>query len=441
MKKSKIFQGAGQKLYKKARKLIPGGTMLLSKKPEMFAPEIWPSYFSKAKGINIWDLDGRKYFDFSIMGIGTNILGYGRKEIDSAVKSSISKGNMSTLNCPEEVYLAEELIKMNPWADMVRFARSGGEANAISIRIARAASNREQIAVCGYHGWHDWYLSANLGNTKKLDGHLLPGLNPLGVPSNLRGLTIPFDYGDTKKIEALIKSNSLAAVKMEVSRSSIPDIQFLKKIRSLTKKHNTILIFDECTSGFRECYGGLYKKYNIDPDMVMYGKTLGNGYAITAVVGTSEVMSAAQDSFISSTFWTERIGSVAALKTLEIMRREKPWVIMNKQAIKVREIWKEADKDFEIGLKIGGLPVLSNFIIDHPDWNKYKTFITQEGLRNNMLLGNSIYICALHTDRALEKYRKVFRKICQEINLFKNGKLIDNCLEGPECQQGFKRLN
>ncbi len=441
MKTNKIFNGKGQRLYQKAKKIIPGGTMLLSKKPEMFAPDIWPSYFSKAKGIYVWDLDGRRFSDFSIMGIGTNILGYGRKEIDSAVKSTISMGNMSTLNCPEEVHLAEELIKMNPWADMVRFARSGGEANAISIRIARAASDRQKIAVCGYHGWHDWYLSANLGDTKKLDGHLLPGLNPLGVPSKMRGLTIPFDYGDTKKIEELIKSNTLAAVKMEVSRSSNPDIKFLKKIRSLTKKHNTVLIFDECTSGFRECYGGLYKKYQIDPDMVMYGKTLGNGYAITAVVGTSEVMSAAQNSFISSTFWTERIGPTAALKALEIMKREKPWVFMNKQAKKLREIWKEADKDFDIGITISGLPVLSNFVIDHPDWNKYKTFVTQEGLRNNMLLGNSIYLSSLHNDAALEKYRKVFRKICKEINLFKNGKSIKNNLVGPECQQGFKRLN
>ena len=250
-----------------------------------------------------------------------------------------------------------------------------------------------------------------------------------------------FDYGDTSIIEELSTSNTLAAVKMEVSRTSKPDIKFLKKIRKLTLKHNTVLIFDECTSGFRECYGGLYKKYNINPDMVMYGKTLGNGYAITAVVGTEEVMSAAQDSFISSTFWTERIGPVAALKNLEILKKEKPWVVMNKQAQKIRNIWNEIDKEFNLGIQINGLPVLSNFTIDHPDWNKYKTFISQEGLRNNMLLSNSIYVSVLHSDDALEKYRKVFRKICKEIDSFKNGKSVDECLQGPICQVGFKRLN
>ena len=146
----------GQNLYKKAKKLIPGGTMLLSKRPEMFLPEKWPSYYSKASGCNVWDLDDNKFLDMTIMGIGTNSLGYANNEVDSVVRKVIDMGNMSTLNCPEEVKLAEKLIEINPWADMVRFARSGGEANSIAIRIARVASGRDKIAICGYHGWHDW---------------------------------------------------------------------------------------------------------------------------------------------------------------------------------------------------------------------------------------------------------------------------------------------
>ena len=126
------------------------------------------------------DLDNNKFIDMSIMGIGTNILGYGNKEVDQAVVQTVRNGNMSTLNCPEEVYLAEKLISMHDWSGMVRFARSGGEANAIAIRIARAASGKDKVAICGYHGWHDWYLATNLKNKKGLDGHLLPGLNPLG---------------------------------------------------------------------------------------------------------------------------------------------------------------------------------------------------------------------------------------------------------------------
>ena len=167
----------GQKLYEKAKTLIPGGTMLLSKRPEMFLPHHWPSYFSKAKGCEVWDLDGNKYLDMSIMGIGTNTLGYGNEEVDNAVRSVIDKGNMSTLNCPEEVWLAEKLIEINPWADMVRFARTGGEANAIAIRIARAATGKDKVAICGYHGWHDWYLSANLNKATDCRTTFFPDLN------------------------------------------------------------------------------------------------------------------------------------------------------------------------------------------------------------------------------------------------------------------------
>ena len=146
--------------------------MLLSKKPEMFLPNLWPSYYSKAKGCKVYDLDDKEFIDMSIMAIGTNILGYCNEEVDNAVMDAVSKGNMSTLNCPEEVYLAEELVRLHKWADMVRFARSRGEANAIAIRIARAASGRDQVAFCGSHGWHDWYLSTNLKSDSNLNNHL-----------------------------------------------------------------------------------------------------------------------------------------------------------------------------------------------------------------------------------------------------------------------------
>ena len=259
----------GQKLWKSAKQLIPGGNMLLSKRPEMFLPEKWPAYFSKAKGCKIWDLDGNEYIDMSIMGIGTNILGYGHHEVDEAVMRTIQAGNMSTLNCPEEVYLAEKLIELHSWADMARFARSGGEANAIAIRIARAASGKDKVAICGYHGWHDWYLSANLADDKSLNGHLLPGLEPKGVPSNLKGTVFPFRYNDFKELEALVNSQEIGVIKMEVVRNSEPENEFLLKVRDLATKHNIVLIFDECTSGFRETFGGLHLKYGIKPDLAM----------------------------------------------------------------------------------------------------------------------------------------------------------------------------
>ena len=314
---------SGQKLWKKAKKIIPGGNMLLSKRTEMFHPLNWPAYFDKAKGCNIWDLDGNQYLDMSLMGVGTNILGYANKEIDNYVKQNIDKSNMSTLNCPEEVLLAEQLIEMHPWSEMVRLAKTGGEANSIAVRIARAASGKNGIAVCGYHGWHDWYLASNISNSDNLKSHLLPGLEANGVPKELKNTTFPFYYNDIQGLKKLIIEKDIGVIKMEVVRNIQPSNNFLKDVRELATKNNIILIFDECTSGFRECFGGIHLNYRVYPDIAIFGKALGNGYAITAVVGTRNTMEAAQKSFISSTFWTERIGPAAALKTLEVMKKKK----------------------------------------------------------------------------------------------------------------------
>ena len=317
--------GKGQELYTKAKTLIPGGTMLLSKRPEMFLPDNWPAYYSKSKGCEVWDLDGNKYIDMSIMGIGTNTLGYGHSDVDKAVLDVVAKGNMTTLNCPEEVYLAEKLVEINPWADMVRFARSGGEANSIAIRIARAASGKDKVAICGYHGWHDWYLSTNLKRSDGLDTHLLPGLEPAGVPQALNGTTLPFTYNNFEELKNIVEKNDVGVIKMEVMRNVEPKDNFLQKVRDLATAKGIVLIFDECTSGFRQTFGGLYLQYEVEPDVTIFGKTLGNGYAITAVVGRKEIMEAAQKTFISSTFWTERIGPSSALATLKVMEKEKSW--------------------------------------------------------------------------------------------------------------------
>lgn len=278
--------GKGQELYKKAKTMIPGGTMLLSKRPEQHLPEHWPAYFSKSKGCKVWDLDGREYIDCSMMGIGTNTLGYCNEAVDAAVMEVVKNGNMTTLNCPEEVELAERLIELNkPWAGGVRFSRAGGEANAISIRIARAFTGKDKVAVCGYHGWHDWYLSVNLGEDDALAGYLLTGLDPAGVPRGLHNSTLPFHYNKFEELLEIVNHNDLAAIKMEVSRNMEPNDDFLNKVRKLATERGIVLIFDECTSGFRETFGGLYRKYGVNPDMAVFSKTIGNGFAISAVVG------------------------------------------------------------------------------------------------------------------------------------------------------------
>jgi len=433
--------GTGQKLWNRAKKIIPGGNMLLSKRAEMFLPDLWPAYFSKAKACKVWDLDGNEYIDMSIMGIGTNILGYGHPEVDEAVKKIIDLGNMSTLNCPEEVYLAEKLIELHPWADMVRFARSGGEANAIAIRIARAATGKDKVAVCGYHGWHDWYLSANLGDGENLAGHLLPGLDPRGVPKNLQGTVFPFNYNNFSELEALVARHDIGVIKMEVVRNKGPEDNFLQKVRQLATDKKIVLIFDECTSGFRQTNGGLHKIYGVEPDMAMFGKAMGNGYAITAIIGRREIMEAAQTTFISSTFWTERIGPAAALKTIEVMDRLKSWDVVTQTGLGIRKRWQGLADKYTLSIDHWGLPALTGFSFISHNNLAYKTLITQEMLAKGYLASNSVYVCTEHTPTIVNDYFEALEPIFKMIQECENGKDVMSILKGPICHGGFKRLN
>ena len=435
--------GSGQKLYKRAKRIIPGGNMLLSKRPEMFLPEKWPSYFSRSKGCKVWDLDGNEFIDTSLMGVGTNILGYGHPEVDEAVQKIIQDGNMSTLNCPEEVYLAEKLVQLHPWASMVRFARSGGEINSVAVRIARAFTGRDKIAICGYHGWHDWYISSNLSDNQNLDTHLLPGLESKGVPRALTGTALPFQYNQIDQLEKLIKDNKgeIAAIKMEVSRNTGPKDNFLQKVRDLASQNNIVLIFDECTSGFRETFGGLHKKYDVQPDMAIFGKAMGNGYAVTACIGEQEVMQAAQQTFISSTFWTERIGSAAALKTLEVMEREKSWEYITEKGNHISSQWKILAEKYELDINTWGIPALSGFTFNSANALSYKTLITQEMLKQGYLAGNSVYVCMEHTQNVIDEYFTKLDPIFALIKDCEEGLDVETVLDGPLCHGDFKRLN
>jgi glutamate-1-semialdehyde 2,1-aminomutase len=415
--------------------------MLLSKRAEMFLPEQWPAYFSRARGCRVWDMDGREYVDMSLMGIGTNVLGYGHPDVDAAVRDTIDAGNMSTLNCPEEVYLAERLVALHPWADMARFARSGGEANAIAIRIARAAAGKYKIAFCGYHGWHDWYLAANLGDDTRLAGHLLPGLQPNGVPPNLRETIYPFNYNRFDELDALVRAVDIGVIKMEVCRNQGPEPGFLQNVRKLASDRGIVLIFDECTSGFRQTFGGLHKLYEVEPDIAIFGKTLGNGYAITATIGRREIMEAAQTSFISSTFWTERVGPTAALKTLDVMEKTQSWRLVTETGRAIGVRWEALAAKYGLRVVLSGLPALIGFAFDSKNHLAYKTLLTQEMLRQGYLASTSVYACTEHTPLVVDHYFEALDPVFRLIAECEDGRDVMSLLDGPVCHSGFARLN
>ena len=434
--------GKGQTLYKKAKQLIPGGTQLLSKRPELHLPGLWPSYYSRAKGCEVWDLDGNKFLDMSYMGIAACVLGYSDEDVNGAVKKAVDEGNVSTLNSPEEVELAETLIKLHPWAEQARFARSGGEAMAVAVRIGRAATGKDKILFCGYHGWHDWYLSANLADDKSLDGHLLPGLEPAGVPRVLKGTAIPFYYNQTEQFLELIEKHGkeVGVVAMEPGRNYSPDSGFLETIRKVTKKLGIVLIFDEISSGFRIYPGGSHMEYKIYPDIAVFSKAMGNGYPVAAIIGKKKFMKAAEKTFISSTTWTDKTGSAAALATIKKFRKEKVEKVLQDNGKKMQEGWKEYADKYGIKITLAGIYPLSSFSFDYKNAQAIKTLFTQLMLEEG-ILGTTAYDASFaHKDEHFQKYFKALNKIFEFIARAIQDKKVEKHLKGPVSHSGFRRL-
>ncbi len=433
----------GTKLWKKAKRLIPGGTGLFSKVSELYLPDQWPSYFKKAKGVELWDLDGKKYIDMSYMGIGACILGYADPDVNRAVKKVIDEGSMATLNSPEEVELAELFLKMHPWASMVRYARSGGEAMAIAVRIARAHTKKDKVAFCGYHGWHDWYLAANLADKKNLDGQILPGLKPLGVPRALKGTALPFNYNRIKELEKIVKQNrgQIGVIVMEPEREHGPENNFLQKVRRIANEIGAVLIFDEITSGFRMNIGGVHELYKVRPDIAVYGKAISNGYPMAVIVGKKNVMSAAEESFISSTYWTERVGPVATLATLKkIKERNVPRHLINIGKL-VTAGWKKVAEKHGLRIRTFGLPPLTHFSFDYGKDNQaLHTLFNQEMLARGFLAKNAFYASFAHKETHVKQYIKATNEVFRIIKeALKKGD-VKKRLKGPVVHTGFKRL-
>ncbi len=432
-----------KKIYnyqEKAERLIPGGNSLLSKRKQMFSPSKWPSFFESAYGIKVIDIEGKEFMDFSHFSVGTCTLGYANQEVNEEVIKAVTKGNMATLNAYEEVDMADRLTQMHPWSSMVRFAKTGGEANAIAIRISRAFNNKEKIIVHGYHGWHDWYLSANLGDSDALDGHLLPGLMPKGVPRALKNTTIPLDVFNFNLLEETLKKGDVSAVKMEVMRNKRPTDEDLLEIRNLCDKYNSLLIFDECTSGFREAFGGMHLNYSTSPDLMVLGKTMSNGYSLTAVLGTKEVMNSSSSSFISSTFWGERTGFVAGIKTLEIMEREKSWLKITKLGEYYKSKLDKTFKSHNLDIKWSGMPSLIGYSLKIDEWLYVKTFITEELLEMGYLHGSLFYPSIAHDEKKIDNFDSALNLVLTKVidlGVEEIVKLVGNKV----CHNTFKRLN
>jgi glutamate-1-semialdehyde 2,1-aminomutase len=432
----------GQKLYQKARTRIPGGTQLLSKRPEMLLPDQWPAYYASARGAEVWDLDGNRYVDMSYNGIGACVLGYADPDVDAAVHAAVDAGSMCTLNCPEEVELADLLCELHPWAEMVRYARCGGEAMAVAVRIARARSGRDKIAFCGYHGWHDWYLSANLQAGDNLDGHLLPGLAPAGVPRGLAGTALPFHYNRIDELQEIVArhGSELAAVVMEPVRSQLPQPGFLEEVRELATTAGALVVCDEVSVGWRMNTGGAHLRYGLKPDIAVFAKAISNGYPMAAIIGAGDALQAAQDTFISSTYWTERIGPAAALATIRKHRERRVPEHLQAMGNRLQEGWRAAAEKAGFSITVTGLPPLAHFRIDAPDAQALRTLFTQRMLERGFLATNAYYATYAHQDCHIDAYLAAAGETFAELAQAIEANLVRSLLKGPVAHAGFYRL-
>lgn len=434
-----------QDLYTHAKERIPGGVQLLSKRPEMYAPNQWPNYATKAVGCEVWDLDGNHYYDMTTNGIGACLLGYSDPDVNKAVIKRIENGCMSTLNPPEEVYLADKLVKIHPWAQSVRFTRTGGETCAVAIRIARATTGRDIVAICGYHGWSDWYLACNLGEKDSLAGIHLAGLEPAGVPRGLKGSAVTFHQNNFQEFDDIIQQygDRLACVIMEPLRGNPNTPGFLEHIRDEIHRVGGLLIFDEISIGWRYTLGGAHQVLGVIPDMATFAKAMGNGHPIGAVIGTKAAMDGAQSTFISSTYWTESVGPAAALATIEKMERTKVWEHAAQVGTTMMKDWKEAAERNGVAVHCGGLPCMAHFGFEEFPL-ELKTLYTALMLKEGFLANTAIYPTLAHTDDVLTLHREAIDKVfCKIGELIKKGgkEAILEAIGGPVCQTGFQRLN
>ena len=433
-----------QNLYARALELIPGGTQLVSRRPSRFAAGVSPAYFSRAKGARFWDVDENEYIDW-VSGIGAIILGYCNEVVDDAVREQISRGTMTSVNHELEIELAEELCRTIPCAEMVRYAKCGGEACTIAVRIARGATGRDKILFCGYHGWHDWYLAANLAEGASLNAHLFPGIEPIGVPQALKGTSLPFPYGDLAALGTLLDDHrgEVAAVIMEPLRSELPPEGYLAGVRKLCDERGIVLIFDEVSCGFRTRIGGIQELVGVTPDLAVFAKAISNGYPMGAVVGKRSVMEQAAPMFISSTYWSDAIGLRAALTTIQELRRRNVPGQLDALGKEITQRMNQAAQETGLPVVCRGLsthPLLAFQIDDPATKSKLTTLYIQEMAKRGCHGYAAFYLNAAQGAAEVEQTVAAAREVFALMKEGLDGGQLDKLLECDLAQDAFRRL-
>lgn len=417
-------------IWDKANALILNGVSTLSKSPVYITLKGSPVYVERAKGAYFWDCDGNRYIDFPL-ALGPIILGYAYDEVDAAVRAQMSKGFLYSLSSSLEVELAELLCEIIPSAEKVKILKSGSDATSAAVRVARAYTGKEIVAVCGYHGWHDWTV---VRTTRKA-----------GIPSALSKLIFEFQYNDINSLRRIFDQNpgNVAAVILEPVGMYEPKNNFLEKVADITKRSNALLIFDEIITGFRLSLGGAQEYFSITPDLSAFGKAMANGYPISAFVGKKDIMNAVEDTvFISSTYGGDLLSITAAIKTIEILRKKKVTDYILSLGQKLKDGLNKAIEDHGINAKCEGMPHKTFLVFKEADGHSEKiieTLFRQECLSRGVFLGYGHFICFSHTEedikRAIDVANEVF-SVMQKALSYGN---LQSLIRGDIATDVFKR--
>jgi glutamate-1-semialdehyde 2,1-aminomutase len=417
-----------EKLLKAALRSIPLGSQTFSKSLTHIPRGVSPFFIEKGKGSKVWDVDGNKYIDF-VNSLAAVTLGYCDVDVDKAVQDQMKNGVTFSLSHKLEIEVAEKLIKVIPCAEKVRFAKNGTDATSASIRIARAYTGKEHIAVCGYHGWQDWYICSTTRD--------------LGVPKSIKELTHKFEYNNIKSLEKIFQEQELACVIMEPMNVEYPKDNFLVKVKELVHKNNALLIFDETITGFRYSLGGAQELFNVIPDLATFGKGMANGYPLSAVLGSNRVMQKVEDIFFSGTFGGETLSLAAANTVIDKYKKQNVATYLDKLGqyllAELNKLIK--NKDLQDIFYTSGHPTWSFLHIkEQKQYTTFeiKTFFLQEMFKRGILTLGSHNLSFSHTGEDVDKLLSIYQKVLPMIKQHIKDKTLLENIHGDVLRPLFK---
>lgn len=416
-------------MYHRAKKLMHPITQTLAKGPGQFTLGVSPVYVERAKGSKIWDVDGNEYLDYC-MGIGPISLGYAYEKVDNAIREQLDKGITFSLMHRLELEVAEKLHEIIPNAESVRISKQGADVCSAAVRIARAFTKRNKVAVCGYHGWHDWYI----GTTTR----------DAGIPQAIKDLTVSIKYNDIESVKAVM-TDDLACVILEPIVFEAPKNDFLKELHTVCKANGTLLIFDEMWTGFRLALGGAQEYFGVTPDLAVYSKACANGMPIAFLTGRDDVMSLFEtDVFYFTTFGGEALSLAATLATIEEMQTKNVPQYLASQGQKIMDgfnalLEKHGMQEY---LSIGGFPCRSivNFSEKAGDGLLLKTYLQQEMIKRGILWSSFHNMCFSHSDEDVAFTLAVYDDIFPEFKKLIESNSVETKIQGQVLEPVFRKL-